>query len=130
MSALLPDVPATPGVKFTAIVNTPGYLPEGDDYPPVFDSARAAWYYLYHERNREEEDYPCPLCRDESTHGVFGDCDDDSEEARALAEMARVDEPGSVHLSTPGYDGGHDLGRAYSVQQITEAEAAEIEANS
>lgn len=103
-------------MTYITIVNVPGYLPDGmDEEPAEFDTAKDAWYALYHERIDDESNYPCPLCNDTMTHGPFGDCDDDSDAATALADMARRDEPGVCYLSTPGYDGDHDLGLAYSV---------------
>jgi hypothetical protein len=100
--------------RYVATINTPGYLPIDDD-PPVFDTAREAWWYLYEELIDEESNHPCPLCYGESTHGISGDCDDDSEAAREIGQAARTDQTGTVYGPTPGYDGDHDLGLAYSV---------------
>lgn len=86
--------------KYVAIINTPGYLPT-DDEPPTFDTAREAWSYLYDERldewsNYEYENY----VRDEAL----------------LSMLQHPNEVGTVYGSTPGYDGDHDLGIAYSVE--------------
>jgi hypothetical protein len=101
---------------FVATINVPGYLPMDDD-PPTFDTAKEAWWYLYHERISGEYDYPCELCNDTQSHGPMGDCDDDTETARALGQAARADSIGTVYGPTPGYDGAHDLGLAYSVTE-------------
>jgi len=106
---------------YIATVNTPGYMPM-DDEPPVFETAEAAWWYLYHERVDAEVNAPCDLCHDTLSHGPFGDCDDDSDTGRELGQMARKNEEGTVYGPTPGYDGDHDLGLAYSVTYHPEAE--------
>ena len=113
---------------YVATVNVPGYLPMDDD-PPVFDTAEEAWWHLYHERCYAEGEVECDLCNGESTHGVSGDCDDDSETGTALAKSARwagsglvcdFEAVGTVYGPTPGYRGDHDLGLAYSVSQTEE----------
>jgi hypothetical protein len=102
-------------MPYVAIINVPGYLPTGDD-PPTFDTASEAWLYLTEERERDEDEYEGPR---------------DSETVRELAEWSnRCLNPGSesvnftgqgtVYGSTPGYDGDHDLGLAYSVQWESE----------
>ena len=108
--------------QYVATINTPGYLPE--DEPPIFDTAREAWFYLYQESIRAwdgamMDGAPCPVCNDEAeSHGPLGLCDDDDEDSRALGAAARTNTPGTVYTRTPGYDGAHDLGRAYCVTEI------------
>lgn len=108
---------------YVATVNVPGYLPM-DDEPAEFETAAKAWWYLYHERCDSERDAVCDLCDDTMTHGVYGDCDDDSETGREIAKHARwaasglvcdFEAVGTVYGPTPGYRGDHDLGLAYSV---------------
>jgi hypothetical protein len=103
-------------MTFVATINTPGCLPDTDGDPAVFDTATAAWWYLYHERCDAERSAPCDLCGDTMTHGPEGDCDDDTDTGRELAEQAKAGTgEGTVYGPTPGYDGDHDLGLAYSV---------------
>ena len=119
--------------KYVATINTPGYLPM-DDEPPVFDTAAEAWEYLAQEREHAEDsaDYP------DSDPGQF----EYSDTLAALRRIAggehvhgdpREDTPtesdgtGTVYGSTPGYDGDHDLGLAYSVG-ILEDDGTEYDA--
>jgi hypothetical protein len=109
--------------KYVATINVPGYLPEDDD-PAVFDTATEAWWYLYHERcndDWQDVDLPteghdhrpstlCPICSDV----------EDSETADELGRMAIQGQSGTVYGPTPGYDGDHDLGLAYSVTEVDE----------
>src|SRR6187399_1762443 len=90
-------------MKYAAMINTPGYLSEQDELPE-FDTCAEAWQYLIQERERDLDD---PM-NDE----------DDSVDDGAIDEMvgmAEGDELGTVHGFTPGYDGDHDLGVAYTV---------------
>jgi hypothetical protein len=103
-------------MKFVATINVPGYLPMSDD-PPVFDTAeqdsycitctlREAWRYLYGERERDLDD---PMN------------DEDGDEDQCLDEIeGMIDNPetGTVYGRTPGYDGEHDQGLAYSVTEV------------
>lgn len=120
-------------MPYVATINTPGYLPDADE-PAVFDTAAEAWWSLYHERCDAERDAPCDLCDDTMTHGVTGDCDDDSETGRGLAKRAKWaasglvcdwETVGTIHGPTPGYRGDHDLGLAYSVSEIESEKAVE-----
>jgi hypothetical protein len=96
---------------FIATINTPGYLPEGD--PGYFFNATEAWDYLRGERYDAFTDADL----DEGTDPTFA-------RLRSLSEGLLWDElgwddtargAGSVNGSTPGYDGDHDLGLAYTV---------------
>lgn len=90
---------------FEAIINVPGYLPMADS-PALFFTEREAWDWLLCERHRalDDVDYDEP----------------ENDEDSCLEELAGyVDSPacGTVWGRTPGYDGEHDLGLAYSVVQ-------------
>jgi hypothetical protein len=90
-------------MAYVATINVPGYLPMDDD-PPVFDTAREAWQYLLGEVERGW-DYSDGSDAQEGayleTHTQFHAQDQTRE--------------GTVYGPTPGYDGTHDLGLAYSV---------------
>jgi hypothetical protein len=94
--------------KYVATINVPGYLPV-DDEPPVFDEAREAWQYLVSEVDRQWDEYP---------EDVNGAC------VEAHTAMHNVDQsqPGTVYAPTPGYEGSHDLGLAYSVSEVQDDE--------
>jgi len=103
---------------YLATTNVPGYLPM-DDEPPTFDTAEDAWSYLADERERgeengdDEDDYSITretlACLATPTSGV-------PEGASCMVD-ART-RCGTVYGDTPGYDGDHDLGLAYSVDVI------------
>lgn len=63
---------------------------ETDETPDVetFGTPADAWSHLYNARCDLERGAPCELCDDTMSHGVYGDCDDDTETGRALAKMA------------------------------------------
>lgn len=92
--------------QYVAIMNTPGYMPWSDGEPAVFDSSADAWSYLADER-REQEDSAAMVTLDDFP---YSDTVDDLD-AQASANAG----PGVVYDGTPGYDGSHDLGIAYSV---------------
>lgn len=97
---------------YVATINVPGYLPMDDD-PPVFESIKAAWEWLAQERQREEDAAEMP---GDSYSGTVL-----ALEAMANATMADgtpYQRRGTVYGSTPGYDGNHDLGLAYSVTEV------------
>lgn len=81
---------------YQAIINTPGYLPESDI--PFFDTIKEAWEHLAAERARAFEGLDLPE--------IVID---------GLDQLTAQDQCGVVYLGTPGYDGDHDLGEAYSV---------------
>lgn len=102
-------------MRYVAIINTPGYLPQ-DDEPAEFDDPAEAWDYLYQERRN---------ALDEA--GVTGDPDDpyDGDDClRYINAKVTVTTEGhglaedSVYGDTPGYEGSHDLGIVYSVQVV------------
>lgn len=86
--------------RYLALVNTPGYLPWDDD-PPIFDTPAEGWAYLAEHRERAFDLEGVP------------EADEGLRDLRAMP-----DEPGLVYADTPGYDGEHDLGLAYSVVQV------------
>lgn len=91
--------------QYEAIINVPGYSPMADE-PAIFETAQDAWTYLADERQREEDD-----AYEE------GDGTEYSETLSTLRDLAKADlaVPGVVYGDTPGYDGNHDQGLAYSV---------------
>jgi hypothetical protein len=92
-------------MRYIATMNTPGYLPDADE-PAVFTSAQDAWQYLREDRERDEEDEEMP--EDELSEPLF-----------SMRRYANTDHgPDTVYGDTPGYDGSHDLGIAYSVTQV------------
>jgi len=102
---------------FEAIINTPGYLPEADE-PAIFHTAREAWDYLADER-RDAEDSAIDIDDAEPFEGYSAtvntlECFARGEWDPALG-ASDDDGTGVVYGSTPGYDGDHDLGKAYSV---------------
>jgi len=118
--------------QYVAIVNTPGYLPDSDDGPLLFDSVRAAWNYLADERIRHEDDMaegdsPYSETVDtlgalgESAHWAFG------VPTEWLIDMGlSADGTGTVYGGTPN-GGDHDLGLAYSVE-VAEIDSADADA--
>jgi hypothetical protein len=88
-------------MPYLAMMNVPGFLPDSE--PAEFDTVEDAWWYLYHERINDELSAtdggaPCPICNDEiPTHGVFGDCDDDTDTATALGNAAIRNKTGEVY---------------------------------
>lgn len=100
--------------KYIATINVPGYLPMDDD-PPVFDSPGEAWGYLRDERERAEDD---TAEEDDDTYS-----DTYYSLRRRAKDTARVPTAANaldtVTGPTPGYQGDHDLGLAYSVDVYT-----------
>lgn len=89
---------------YTAIMNVPGYLP-WDDPATGFGTAAEAWAYLAEMREYQEDGQDSP---------------EDSEYTRLPAEMRDMTCTGTIYGDTPGYDGSHDLGIAYSVEEEEE----------
>lgn len=108
-------------MKYLATVNIPGYLPQ-DDEPPTFDTAREAWEYLADERERDElPDDLNHLSRTWRELYALGMLDDPEHTQRWIAVLGLdPDGTGTIYGPTPGYDGQHDLGLAYSVTRIDE----------
>ena len=98
--------------KYQAIINVPGYLPMDDD-PPVFDTAQEAWQYLAEQRRADEDGADTPGADYTETVGTLLVI------ATTIDKVPYLDlDPdgtGTVYGATPGYEGDHDLGVAYSV---------------
>lgn len=91
-------------MPFTAIMNTPGYMPSSDDEPPIFEETPDAWGFLADERKRQEDDT---------------DGDSYSSTYYTLSGFMHTGHDADVlYGDTPDYDGDHDLGVAYSVVQL------------
>lgn len=88
-------------MHYLAIQNTPGYLPWSDD-PPAFKTTRDAWQYLVSEIDRLWDDHP-----DDANGACI--------QAHTLMHSQDQNSVGTIYAPTPGYDGEHDLGVAYSV---------------
>ena len=109
---------------YLATINVPGYLPMDED-PPTFETAQEAWEYLADERFRAEDDsydeqfMPAGYSATANTlqnlgTGMFSGTDSDYENAG----LDSIERTGTIHGPTPGYDGDHDLGLAYTVSRI------------
>jgi hypothetical protein len=107
--------------RYVATINVPGYLPmSNDEYR--FETPEGAWAFLADERDSalsESDDDG-----EEVTHMWLRRLAGDPEYARRftpdLGTWAMVDSRtlcGSVTGPTPGSDGKHDLGLAYSVER-------------
>lgn len=109
-------------MRYVAIINTPGYLPQ-DDEPPTFDTPEAAWRYL-HEMRCIDEDYSYAPDNDVPPYSetVKHLADTASVAAGAALGLAEWDGIGSVVGNTPGYEGSHDLGIVYSVVRAVESD--------
>jgi len=94
------------GTRYLATVNTPGYLPDGDGEPYLFDNPGDAWGELADQRRREED----AAEENGSEYSVT------VHELDAYAVSGHGE--GTVYGCTPG-GRMHDLGRAYSVTAVT-----------
>lgn len=106
---------------YVATINVPGYLPMDDD-PPVFDMAINAWEWLAEQRESEEDQF-----EDWEGDNGLGEYSSTVATLRYLGSQdhqpgnphedwpTAANGTGTVYGSTPGYDGDHDLGLAYSV---------------
>jgi hypothetical protein len=106
------DTPDGTVTRYAATVNVPGYLPMADE-PAVFETAADAWRYLADECRRGE-DWATEI--DESDPDELPYSDTVAELDR-LAQVTGANALGTVYGDTPGYDGRHDLGLAYSVSE-------------
>jgi hypothetical protein len=91
-------------MMFVATINVPGYLPM-DDEPPMFETAAEAWQYLADERDYGED------------QAEFTEADP-TRVGDVAADLRKMDGTGTVYGFTPGYEGEHDLGLAYSVTAV------------
>lgn len=108
-------------MKYLATINVPGYMPMDDD-PPVFDTAKQAWRYLFKERESAEDCFP--LDSDGLESGEYSDTwtalryiayGEHKHGNRFEDWPTNPDGTGVVYGDTPGYIGDHDLGLAYHV---------------
>lgn len=103
---------------YLATISTPGYLPWDDD-PPVCDTAKEAWEYLL-DRRREAEDTALEESGDgySSTLNTMESLTNDTMDP--VDAGLNHDYTGTIYGDTPGYDGDHDLGLAYTVTEVNE----------
>lgn len=89
-------------MKYLVTENVPGYLPTDDD-GALFDTIREAWEYA------REELYlrACENTGEEPDSGVVN----------AMASHYNNEQIGTVYAPTPGYEGSHDLGVAFTVSE-------------
>lgn len=101
-----------PEAQYIAHINIPGYSPMADE-PAEFETAQEAWEYLADERREAEESF-------ELVEDGANDKDEESPTLQRLVSYMRHEKPvcDVVYGPTPGYDGDHDLGLAYSVVPI------------
>lgn len=107
-------------MQYIATVNTPGYLPDSTDEPAVFDTAKEAWEYLldeyvtaWNDTEYATGDDPLPPALKETYDQAVATLT-----AWTVAPQGGypfADWTGTVTVPTPGYDGDHDLGLAYTV---------------
>lgn len=102
---------------YVATINVPGYLPTDDD-PPGFETAREAWQYLAEQLDLEWRSGP----ESPSQATTLADLDRRANPRWLVCDFERV---GTVYGPTPGYDGDHDLGLAYSVEYVEDTEEEE-----
>jgi hypothetical protein len=107
------------GTRYVATMATPGYLPWSEDRP-TFETAADAWEYLATERERQEDD---ATAIDESGPDELP-FSSTVDELRSMASVTAADTLGTIYGATPGYDGSHDLGVAYSVSVATAEDIA------
>jgi hypothetical protein len=107
--------------KYVAIINTPGYLPDADDTPPVFDTVGEAWEWLAQQRRDAEDEAETVAQGYSATVNILQMVADSQD--WSTCENAGVDPlsaEGTVYGPTPGYEGDHDLGLAYTVMSREE----------
>lgn len=108
---------------FEAMINVPGYLPTSNE-PWLFDTAAEAWGFLAAERERDEDS-----CEDWPGDNGLGEYSSTWVELNHLATAQEHGNPfednptalngaGVIYGATPGYQGDHDLGLAYSVREV------------
>jgi len=101
---------------YVATINTPGYLPEAE--PAEFDTAAEAWEYLAGERRNAEDETEAVAQGYSATYNTLDMLATSLD--WSTCENAGIDplsETGTVYGPTPGYEGDHDLGLAYTVTE-------------
>lgn len=108
MSIYRPEAFRPDGTVYVATINTPGYLSEGD--PFYADNPAECWEYLAEERLHAEDST--------ADDGDYSDTLSELRRRLRVASMAprATEAQGTVCGDTPGYDGDHDLGVAYTVE--------------
>lgn len=101
-------------MPFTAIMNTPGYLPWHDGDSPRFTTASEAWTHLADERKRAEDD--CEVYSYSATVNLLERVAEGTMDAYGDAGL-EPDGTGTIYGSSPGHneDDPFDLGVAYTV---------------
>lgn len=103
-------------MTYLATINTPGYLPDSE--PTEHDTARDAWEYLADERKRDEDDAALTF-GDDGQAGYSATANLMESIANASLQPIEAglddDRTGTITGPTPGYQGQHDLGIAYTV---------------
>jgi hypothetical protein len=108
--------------RYVATINVPGYLPM-DDEPPVFDTAAEAWSYLASERERDEDDFADDSEYSDTVTYLRYSAGNEVQYGSPHEDYPlNPDGTGTIYGDTPGYDGSHDLGLAYSVTAVEENE--------
>jgi hypothetical protein len=93
--------------------NTPGYLPESDDFPFIVETLDEAKRGLIDDMKRDEEFY-----------GDYGDNESGAENLAAAAEEVNLwSGPDSITVDTEP-DSPHHLGRAYWIAEVDDEEIA------
>lgn len=106
-------------MQYITTINTPGFLPDPDDFA-VFDTPKEAWEYLLDEYVTAwnetsyvgDDDPPPPALKAAYDQGVA------TLTAWTVAPQGGfpgADWTGTAYVPTAGYVGDHDLGKAYSV---------------
>lgn len=108
-------------MTYVATINVPGYLPMDDD-PPTFDTAQEAWAYLFTERTDAEDDYEdeAGYTKTRETMAFLSEDHAWRGGAPTFVDGIAADGTGTLWGDTPGYEGDHDLGLAYSVSLVEE----------
>lgn len=111
---------------YVATINVPGYLPM-DDEPPTFETAQEAWQYLRDEHAMGWNDVEVPGDPDDMLPEPFFSQYRDVDRALMVRASERLGElicdferVGTIYGPTPGYEGEHDLGLAYSVSEVVD----------
>jgi hypothetical protein len=97
---------------YLATINTPGYLPWSED-PPTFETVREAWQWLADERREQEEEESDVAGYSATVNQLEARAEGNFDPA--FGPVDEVTGLGTIYGPTPGYDGEHDLGKAYNV---------------
>ncbi len=95
--------------KYTATIHVPGYMPM-DDEPYLYDTPREAWKDLADRIEQSWDNYP-----EDENEAIL--------EAHTELHNIDQDQPGGFWAPTPGYEGKHDLGLNYEVNEVIDEDA-------